>query len=47
MREAGNRSVEELAHEENEVLVGLLKLRAAHNGGKTPAESPRFAAAAS
>jgi carnitine 3-dehydrogenase len=47
MREAGNRSVEELAHEENEVLVGLLKLRAAHNGGKTRAESPRFAAAAS
>ena len=47
MREAGNRSVEQLAHEENEVLVGLLKLRAAQNGGKTRAESPRFAAAAS
>jgi 3-hydroxyacyl-CoA dehydrogenase len=47
MREAGNRSVEELAHEENEVLVGLLKLRAAQNGGKTRAESSRFAAAAS
>src|SRR4051812_6446557 len=47
MREAGNRSVEELAHEENDVLVGLLKLRAAQNGGKTRAESPRFAAAAS
>jgi carnitine 3-dehydrogenase len=47
MREAGNRSVEELAHEENEVLVGLLKLRAAQNGGKARAESPRFAAATS
>jgi 3-hydroxyacyl-CoA dehydrogenase len=47
MREAGNRSVEDLAHGENEVLVGLLKLRAAQNGGKTSAESPRFAATAS
>jgi carnitine 3-dehydrogenase len=27
MREAGNRSVEQLAEKENEVLVGLLKLR--------------------
>src|ERR1700722_3399789 len=41
MREAGNRSVEQLAHEENEVLVGLLKLRAAQNGGQTRAESQR------
>jgi 3-hydroxyacyl-CoA dehydrogenase len=47
MREAGGRSVEELAHEENEVLVGLLKLRAARNGGQTRAESPHLAAAAS
>src|SRR5271154_1339345 len=44
MREAGNRSVEQLAHEENEVLVGLLKLRAAQNGGKMGAASPRLAA---
>jgi 3-hydroxyacyl-CoA dehydrogenase len=28
LQEAGNRSVEQLAHEENEVLVGLLRLRA-------------------
>ena len=28
MREAGGRSVEQLAHEENEVLIGLLQLRA-------------------
>ena len=34
MREAGGRSVEELASEENLVLVGLLKLRA--NGTSTP-----------
>jgi carnitine 3-dehydrogenase len=46
MREAGNRSVEELAHAENEVLVGLLKLRTAQNGGQTRTGSPRFAAAA-
>src|SRR5882762_7205058 len=30
MREAGGRSVDQLAREENEVLVGLLKLRAQH-----------------
>src|SRR3954462_2695266 len=30
MREAGGRSVEQLAQAENEVLVGLLKLRAQH-----------------
>jgi carnitine 3-dehydrogenase len=27
-REAGGRSVDELAREENEVIIGLLKLRA-------------------
>jgi carnitine 3-dehydrogenase len=38
MREAGGRSVDELAREENEVIIGLLKLRA--NGPRTsPAES--------
>ncbi|MDB5331385.1 MAG: fadC6 [Phycisphaerales bacterium] len=34
MREAAGRSVEELAREENKVLIGLLKLRA--NGQSTP-----------
>jgi hypothetical protein len=28
LQEAGNRSVEQLAKEENEVLLGLLRLRA-------------------
>jgi len=28
LREAGNRSVEQLAEEENETLLGLLRLRA-------------------
>ena len=28
LKEAGHRSVEQLAHDENEVLVGLLRLRA-------------------
>jgi carnitine 3-dehydrogenase len=38
MREAGGRSVDELAREENEIIIGLLKLRA--NGPRTsPAES--------
>ena len=27
LQEAGNRSVEQLAHEENERLIGLLRLR--------------------
>ena len=30
LEEAGNRPVEELANEENELLVGLLRLRAQH-----------------
>src|SRR5260221_4093403 len=47
MREAGNRSVEELSHEENEELVGLLKLRAGQNGDKSRPASRHFAAAAS
>jgi len=34
MREAGGRSVEQLAQSENEVIIGLLKLRA--NGGSAP-----------
>jgi hypothetical protein len=32
MREAAGRSVEELAQAENQVLIGLLKLRAAGEG---------------
>src|SRR6202167_2982068 len=37
MREAGGRSVDELAREENEIIIGLLRLRA--NGPRTsPAE---------
>lgn len=37
MREAGDRPVEQLAAEENEVLVGLLKLRAKDSNGSVPA----------
>jgi 3-hydroxyacyl-CoA dehydrogenase len=43
MREAGGRSVEELANEENRVLVGLLRLRSQTGGNK---ESVRPKAAA-
>jgi hypothetical protein len=34
MREAGGHSVDELAREENEVIIGLLRLRA--NGADAP-----------
>jgi hypothetical protein len=34
MREAAGRSVDELAQKENEVIIGLLKLRA--NGASAP-----------
>jgi 3-hydroxyacyl-CoA dehydrogenase len=37
MREAGGRSVEQLAQSENEVIIGLLKLRA-NGGSASPAE---------
>src|SRR3984893_3890468 len=36
MREAGDRPVEQLAEEEKEVLVGLLKLRAKDSNGSVP-----------
>ena len=36
MREAGDRSVEQLAQDENEVLAGLLRLRAARPGMAKP-----------
>ena len=39
MREAGGRSVDQLAHEENEVLIGLLKLRANGASESSPAKS--------
>ena len=39
MREAAGRSVEELAQEENKVLIGLLKLRA--NGQSTPSAAKK------
>jgi carnitine 3-dehydrogenase len=35
LREAGNRPVEQLAHDENEVLVGLLRLRSQVSDGAT------------
>jgi len=38
MREAGGRSVEQLAQEENEVLMGLLKLRTKYSEYGTQAE---------
>ena len=38
MREAGGRSIEQLAQEENEVLMGLLKLRAKYSEHGTQAE---------
>jgi carnitine 3-dehydrogenase len=36
LRETGDRSVDQLAQEENEVLVGLLKLRAKHEAASKP-----------
>ena len=42
MREAGNRSVDELAQAENEIIIGLLRLRAQASGNdksKQQAES--------
>ena len=41
MREAGGRSVEQLAQSENEVIIGLLKLRA--NGGSAPPAEKKLA----
>jgi hypothetical protein len=39
MREAGGRSVEQLAQEENEVLMGLLKLRTKYSEHDTQVKS--------
>src|SRR5437867_2941530 len=43
MREAGNRSVDELAQDENRVLIGLLKLRGIDkpSGATTKSEKPK------
>jgi hypothetical protein len=38
MREAGNRSVEQLAKEENEMLLGLLILRGKGTTASVPAK---------
>ena len=40
MREAGGRSVDQLAHEENEVLIGLLKLRADGTSASSAVTNP-------
>jgi hypothetical protein len=40
MREAAGRSVEQLAQEENEVLIGLLKLREKYFSTSVPASKP-------
>jgi 3-hydroxyacyl-CoA dehydrogenase len=45
MREAGNRSVEELAQEENKVLVGLLALRTSRTGKTSTADKRQPVAA--
>src|SRR3954470_12322416 len=45
MREAGGRSVDQLAHDENEVLIGLLALRAGQESNST-SQSIREAALA-
>jgi 3-hydroxyacyl-CoA dehydrogenase len=47
LREAANRSVEQLAKEENEMLLGLLRLRAQHEGQAPREERERVAARAS
>src|SRR5882724_8164776 len=38
LREAGNRSVDDLAQEENELIIGLLRSRAQTNNGATKAK---------
>jgi len=42
LEEAGNRSVERLAKEENEMLIALLALRAQHDGNETGEEKSEF-----
>jgi hypothetical protein len=40
LHEAGNRSVDQLAQEENEALVGLLKLRAKNDEAALASQTP-------
>ena len=40
MREAGGRTVEQLAQNENEVIIGLLKLRASGASASAPVKTP-------
>src|SRR3954467_8792955 len=44
LREAGNRSVDELAHEENELIIGLLRSRAQSENSTTKTTTTRAAA---
>jgi carnitine 3-dehydrogenase len=44
LREAGKRSVDELAQGENETIIGLLRLRAQAGGGASTAKTTRAAA---
>src|SRR5437870_9778371 len=44
LREAGNRSVDALAHEENELLIGLLRSRAQSENRTTKGKTTRTAA---
>jgi 3-hydroxyacyl-CoA dehydrogenase len=44
LREAGNRSVDELAQQENELIIGLLRSRAQSENSKTKAKTTRAAA---
>ena len=44
MREAGDRSVDQLAQAENEVIIGLLRLRAQAGGGASQGETKQAAA---
>jgi carnitine 3-dehydrogenase len=44
LREAGNRSVDELAQKENEVIIGLLRSRAQSENGTTKEKTTRAAA---
>jgi 3-hydroxyacyl-CoA dehydrogenase len=45
MREAGGRSVDELARDENEVIIGLLRLRATGTSGSLAQRKPENTAA--
>jgi hypothetical protein len=44
LREAGNRSVDELAQAENEVIIGLLRSRAQSENQTTKAKTKQAAA---